>query len=609
MEENILASILIKKNNDFFRKNNNIDNCGYIFDSQINTGRKIVMQLASSNTRRNHVNLIAPMQGGKTGACNSVINIIEKSKLYKYMSIKKYMFITGMNDCGLKDQTYIRLKEQVIGANEDNIYLGKRSKRNFSDSKFFVLKNSDLMSFEDSLDNTLIFIDESHYGSNEKNILTKFLEKNEIDWKNTNDLIKRNIYIVSVSATPFDELVSDISQCKKIIELKTDDNYVSVSDLLNNNLIFNAESDDISYDGKIFEYIMDAQYRMDDNDEDGVIIIRTRDFDTILENPYITTNFNIFKMDSNGSRIEYHRLNEMMEDLYKTNESYKRQRRISKTMGLNVNNNTKPLLVLIKGAFRAGITIEPKYKDMIYMIYDRSLKVDTTAQAMLGRMCGYRSNKDKISNTHFYININHASMYSAWENDFNNRSLIPCDKSEYVWVGDDYNGDDVIFGSRSCGNFAIDLTNEQILNIINKCKNKRNKINIIKDDIKNLLSKEHNIEYDYICEAYLSGKNNYAKSSQTKRFDNFTEDSLVCQFRPEKIKEFINDTNRDFLSKEDVGKKCISIVLDATITDNGGSYIIGGNKRMLFYYVEVGQKKLMFNRKKQFKPHKNTKIN
>ena len=130
MEKKDLASILIKKTNSYFRKSDDKNNKGYIFDSQINTARKIVLQLGSNVTRRNHVCVVASMQAGKTGTCNSVINIINTSKLYKSMAIKKYMFITGMNDCGLKEQTYIRLKEQVMGASYDNIYIGKRSKKN-----------------------------------------------------------------------------------------------------------------------------------------------------------------------------------------------------------------------------------------------------------------------------------------------------------------------------------------------------------------------------------------------------------------------------------------------------------------------------------------------
>ena len=88
----------------------------------------------------------------------------------------------------------------------------------------------------------------------------------------------------------------------------------------------------------------------------------------------------------------------------------------------------------------------------------------------------------------------------------------------------------------------------------------------------NLLKKNnYNIQYDYIGEVHVSGKNNYAISSQEKRFNSFSDSSLVFQFRPEKIKGFVDDTNRNYLSKEDVGKKCISIVLDATIEKNDKS--------------------------------------
>lgn len=610
MDKKFLASILIKKNNSFFRKSDDKNNKGYIFDSQINTARKIVLQLGSNTTRRNHVNVIASMQAGKTGTCNSVINIINSSKLYKSMAIKKYMFITGMNDCGLKNQTYVRLKEQVIGASDDNIYIGKRSKKNLSENKYFVLKNSDLLSYEGNIDNSLIFIDESHYGSNEKNILTKFLVKHGIDWKDTNELIKRNIYIVSISATPFDELVSDTVNCKKMIELSTDNNYVGVTDYLKNDLIFDADKNDISYEGKIFDYIIDAHHRMIDNDEDGIVIIRTRDFETILENQYVQTHFDVFEMSSSGSKIEYDKFNRLIEIIYNKNEEYKRKKKVLGELGIKVDSpNTKPLLVLIKGAFRAGITINSKHKDIIYMVYDNSLKADTTAQALLGRMCGYRSSKDHINKTYFYIKKTYADMYSQWENNFQNKNLIPCDKCVFEWADNGYQGDDVIFGSRSCGNFSLPLEDIDILDIYSKCKGKRNRNNIIEPIIAELLKRNnYHIPYDYIGEVHVSGKNNYAKSSQDKRFNSFSSDSLVFQFRPDKVKKFCSETNRDYLTKDDIGKKCISLVLDATITYNNGEISVGGNKRMLVYYVEVGQKRRVFSRKNQYKPHKDTKI-
>ena len=603
MNLNDLISIVAEKPNSFFRKCENKNSNTYIFDNAINTARKIVLRLASNVLRTNHVMLTAKMQSGKTSVCNAVVNIIQKSRLHRHMQINKVLFITGMNDCGLKTQTFDRLKEQVFGATDDNIYIGKRSKKNLSKNKFFVLKNSDLLNYEGILDNSIIFIDESHYGSNEKNKLTQFLIKHGIDWKNTNDLIKRNIYIVSISATPFDELVSDTVECKEMIELETSDDYVGVSDYIKNDLIYDASKEDICEEGRIFDYIIDAHDRMLDNNELGVIFIRTRDFDVIKENSYVETNFNVYEMYASGSKIEYNRLNDKLENIRLANQSYANMIRCGVTI------TTKPLIVLIKGAFRAGITIAPQYKDFIYMVYDYSMKADTTAQALLGRMCGYRNDKSNMEKTYFYINKKYADMYSDWENDFSNRKLIPANKLTWEWVDNGFVGGNIKFGSRSCGNLALKLTDDEIIDIYLKNKGIRNNHQIMEQMIPSIFEKHNcHIKYDYIGDVYMKGKNHYAQSSKTKRFESFSEESLVCQFKPDKIKKFQEDTKRDYFTAEDLGKRCISLVLDAEIEETKDTIKINGNKRLLIYYVEVGQKCQVFNRSSQYKPHKDTKI-
>lgn len=175
-------------NSNKFRKSLNKEH-GYLFDSQIETAKNAIIELSRKVTRSNHIILAARMQSGKTGVCNALVNILTQTAIGRYLAIDKYMFITGMNDCGLKEQTLKRLYEQVIGANSDNTYSGLRSKKNLSPNKFFVMKNSDLMKYDGDINNTIIFIDEAHYGSNFTNILTKFLYKNGINWKDQNDLI------------------------------------------------------------------------------------------------------------------------------------------------------------------------------------------------------------------------------------------------------------------------------------------------------------------------------------------------------------------------------------------------------------------------------------
>ena len=110
-----------------------------------------------------------------------------------------------------------------------------------------------------------------------------------------------------------------------------------------------------------------------------------------------------------------------------------------------------------------------------------------------------------------------------------------------------------MFGSRSCGNFAIPLSDDIIKVLYKKCKGKRNRIGLIEDNIKNIFAtNNYHLDYDYIGEVHMSGKNNYAKSSQDKRFNSFDKDLMVFPFRADKIKKFVEDTNRNYLTKEDV---------------------------------------------------------
>lgn len=609
LEVNIEKVLSLK--NDKFRKTVNVNGKDYIYDNSINTAKRIVKELSSTDSRTNHVMLVAKMQSGKTSVCNSVVNIITKTKLQVSMGIDKFMFISGMNDCGLKDQTYLRLIQQVIDANVDNVYIGKRSKKNLGHNKFYVMKNSDLMNYVGDLDNTLIFIDESHYGSNEKNILTKFLNKHKIDWKNTKSLIKRHIFIVSVSATPFDELVSDTIQCKRMVELKTDSNYVGVSEYINNDLIFDANKDDVEEEGKIFEYIQDAKERMDNtNNGVGVIFIRTRKFNIVMDNEYVRKHFDVYPMYSGESAIEYEKMNNAVDSMIKKNEFNANFKAFSSTFVKDMDKlSVRPMIVLIKGAYRAGVTIPEHMKDYVYMVYDYSLKSDTTAQALLGRMCGYRHDTDKISNTYFYINKKYADMYSVWENDFTNRKAIPCDKMKYVWADESECSDfqDKELRSRCCGNIAISLTDKEIEKIYNVGKVKKNRMEFMKQYLPTLLRQKCiDLKYDYIGETHISGKNNYALSSQEKRFNNFSSDAAVFSFRPQNLKDFIQETKRTFLTNEDIGKKAVFTVLDAEIHEDGNTFTISGNKRLLLYCVEVSERIRIPNRDKMYKPHKDT---
>lgn len=597
---------ILSLNNDTFRKSTDKNKSGYLFDTQINTAKNIVKTLNEDADRTNHVILAAKMQSGKTGVCNATVNIISQTELEKDMNVNKYFFISGMNDCGLKEQTHERLIKQVIGASEDNIYVGKRNKKNLGENKFFLLKNSDLMAYDGNIDNSVIFIDESHYGSNKKNILTKFLEKQGINWRDSSEMKDRNIYIVSVSATPFEEIVSDTKECKNIVELKPTDEYVGVSEFLNSGLVFDASKDDIE-SGEIFDMINDAYNRMTADGIAGIIFIRTRKIWDIKTDSSVANRFDTMELYSNGSKIEYDALNTKLKDLVSKNKFNRKIKNVGISSAMVEPFDIKPLIVFIKGAFRAGITIEEDFKDYIYMVYDYSTKSETTAQALLGRMCGYRPKNAEVNHTYFYVNKEFANMYSEWESDFQDRTKVPCNKMMWEWLPSTYSGGDTKIDSKCCGNVEIPLTDDEISGIYNAVQGKKGRVNFMKAYLPILLNNHGiNINYDYIGEAVLEGKNHYAKSSQVKRFEAFNKDTVVYQFRPERIKDFVNDTGRSELTMEDLGKKAVYCVLDANIYNNGD--VITGNKRMLLYCVEVAQKKRVPNLHSMYKEHKDTSL-
>lgn len=593
-------------NNSLFRSSNNEADTSYIFDSQIDAAKEIVASWHDMVTRRNHVMLIAKMQSGKTGVTNAVCNIINALNLAPNMGVDKFIFVSGMNDCGLKSQTYTRLIEQVPDAKVSNTYIGKRSlKHTNGNNKYYVLKNSDLKTFDEDINNAVIFIDECHYGSNEKNVLTQFFYKNGINWKNENFLIQRNIYIVSVSATPFSELISDEGEYKKCIELKTNDGYIGVSDYIQNGLVHNGKFDDTV--GELSYALADALERMEKDNVCGVCIVRTRKFAELEEDMFVQKYFDIHEMYSSGTKIEYDKLTARVKQLIADNEWNKKYENSPEYIRDKFCKKIKPLLVLIKGAYRAGVTLDADIKDYTYMVYDYSVKSAATAQAMLGRMCGYRSNGVQLK-TQFYINATMADMYSKWESDFSNRDNIPCDKMTQDWIEtDNYDGSGIL-SSKSCGNFTIELTDDEIESMYRQCHSKKSGRKNAKNLFPILLENRGiDIKYNYFGEAHMSGKNNYAISSQFKRFDSFTEDSLVFGFRPNKLPEFMDETGRDYLDDSDYGKKCVSIVLDAEIDKNSGK-VIGGNKRLLVYYVEVGAYTLIPNKKSMYRKCQDTTL-
>jgi len=405
----------------------------------------------------------------------------------------------------------------------------------------------------------------------------------------------KHIYIVSVSATPFDEIVSDIADCKTIVELETNQEYVGVSEYIDADCIVSASRSDFKKDKKtklvpIMEYIKDAHEKIILNNNKGVLFIRTRDT-KIKNNDFIRDNFKTVELDARrGGSIDY--------DLVYNDI----QAMIDATIGSQTN---KPIIFFVKGAYRAGITLNQNHKDYVFMVYDNSSKAEATAQGLLGRMCGYRKTKDEFKKTTFYINKQHAEDYAEWEEDFKVKNNIPTTRT-WTWVENDYVENDVKIATKCNGNFEIPLTDEQVLRFAKASLNKevrnkefsKNELRLLKPDF----------AFDYFGESYISGKNAFSSSVISKWFDNFDYETNCPSYRPDSYFKEVNNNREELSIKDDLGKIICHLVLDADVyTDDDKNILkIDGNKRLLVYHGILSKKAKIKNDINLVKEHKKT---
>jgi hypothetical protein len=563
---------------DLFEKYNKSDCDDKIFPNQLNAAKEIILGFThfeennnELTSRNRHQILMAQMQSGKTGTMTGVINILEKEdSIRTYFGIQKYFMVTGMNDTGLHLQTTDRVICQVFGATDETVDHGSSDTVCDENCKFFIFKNYDLRVTEHSLENCLIFVDESHYGSTKEAVLTKFLHKNGVNWKNTNELEEKNIYIVSISATPIKELHSDLARCKNRVVLLPTEKYVGVREFYQKDLINEASKDDFSVNQDnfipIIEYIQDAYERMkDQNGKKGVIIIRAtkKKVKVIEDNQFVKDNFKLVHLNAKKGRIDYTRVNDEI-----------------KIMFSNYNQvPEKPIIVLIQGAYRAGMTIDPKDKDLIYMVYDNSQELTATLQGLLGRMCGYRNTSENAWVTKFYVNLNQAEQYSDW---IDNGMKVEFTPAPMQWVQVE-NTEEVNYtkiSTKAVQVIKLPLDDKTLDNIKSADFSEKRLF-----ELETIVSKLINQPFNYIGETYL--RDGYKESVVNR----YIKTESVPTYRPSANKMFREKENgRTQLDPDlDLGKKYIHLGLDhgtKQLTVLMGEIILIGRKMDTSRFIE-----------------------
>lgn len=363
-----------------------------LYPNQKNVSKEIISHLTNKKEKCRYVILNAPTQSGKTGCIMSLINDIDESNsLRKKLGVETIYYITGDNQ-GIKQQTIDDFRDYCTQ------YI-------FNESNVFFFKNSDLGKIKSpKFKNCLIFLDESHYGtSKKKNRVPKFLKDGGINYmKNDTSMEKNNIYISSVSATPYDEILNDYEKTKKCVPLVVDDNYKGIKAFYNNNQLKLIDDKSIINNEMLLRNLLidEVSPHLEDIEKKRkkkkFIILRSNN-NKINYKDLLGDKYKVFYMDSQKDTLTE-------EQMYLKIQDYC----IDKT-----EDTDKYLLFVIKGTFRMGKRFRDKCKDYCGCVIDYSEgKISTTEQGLLGRFCGYVGN-DKRTKTDwkdiwFYVSEKHT---------------------------------------------------------------------------------------------------------------------------------------------------------------------------------------------------------
>ena len=320
--------------------------------NQIKAANEVVKALQNWHK----VLLQAPMQSGKTGACIEVHNLVAQSILNSSpfarltTSDYRYLFITGIPYTDLKNQTRLRCM-----AAARNVFIE-------------VYNNNDLQKGmrRDLLPkrNSLIIVDESHWGSGRDSTLDKALTHMLgvplKAWKGGNDL-----RIVFVSATDWvNEMYADIygtDNAPIVVDMPPGPGYIGVG---------------------ILSQIM----RSSTSFRDGKKMHRT--FHDFLR---LCLKQNKFAIVRCGNDID---IDKLIQKEFGTQCDIKlwdqRHKLVLDVEGCPDDFNrepSKPTIVLIKHLARVGLTLNKRYISGMWDSPDS--ETDTVMQSLLGRMCGY----------------------------------------------------------------------------------------------------------------------------------------------------------------------------------------------------------------------------
>jgi hypothetical protein len=369
----------------------------------------------------NHVILHAPTQSGKTTVMTQLYNVVNESESFlaikKYLGIKRVIYLTGDNQCELSEQSMDRFRIQcqlpnppirLSGSNPCKVDEFDALEKAWSKSgktPFIMVKNGDCKKFREklkdfTLNNTLVMIDESHYGTKFiDSQLNKFLQEFGKDLSgDPRKLRKTNTYILSVSATPYNEEFADKINnngdlLKGIVHYKPGSGYIGFSNLYKKGMIKGLKGNSYVTEKQIFiKFLKEQREKMDkiyvETNDRHAVIMRMQGKKTLLTE--------LGKKELSMAAEKYG-FNLMIVDCKNSNKRNIDYENAYKEIKYSQFDGGRNVLVVVKQGFSYGISIPDDIKPLISTIYDyrptySDTTTDSTEQGLLGRMTGYHPN-------------------------------------------------------------------------------------------------------------------------------------------------------------------------------------------------------------------------
>lgn len=356
-----------------------------VFPEQKKIGKEIVKAFSEKIL----VTLCAPPQWGKTGVS---LFVSYKMSLYK---TDKVFYLTGMSDKSWVEQT----KKRVLPSWEDNVYHRNTLHK-------LLLKLLD-MKLEKKDKNILLIIDECHIANKTDNILNEIMEHLHI--KNIEKLMKKNIKILQISATPSNALV-DAEKWEKY--------HQKIIPVITNQYV--------SFDSFIKKEKLKTPYELLDFTQCEMFIEHFNNFPN--------NRYHFVRVSSKGpsGNIKYNRVKSQLKLLCEKKDYslIEMNGTIHKSEINNIFHSLsyepeKHTIILIKDMLGAAKTIDDSYIGCVHESTPDKKDYSSEVQGLPGRLCGWTKQKGTHSPILFcnrdiietYLNLYNSKF--SYDNDEN----------------------------------------------------------------------------------------------------------------------------------------------------------------------------------------------